>query len=132
MLIGMVKDTSTFSVIGMAELTYTVQNIESTTFQPFVLYTALAAIYVLAAFVIDFVFRTIEKSLTTPPKGRCLECADGAAAAAAGVDRASGSRRRSRWMPRSARAPSSGRPVRRSAPAGRRAGETQNEEEASD
>ena len=70
MLIGMVKDTSTFSVIGMAELTYTVQNIESTTFQPFVLYTALAAIYVTAAFVIDFVFRTIEKSLTTPPKGR--------------------------------------------------------------
>jgi His/Glu/Gln/Arg/opine family amino acid ABC transporter permease subunit len=70
MLIGMVKDTSTFSVIGMAELTYTVQNIESTTFQPFVLYTALAGIYVGAAFVIDFFFRTIEKSLTTPPKGR--------------------------------------------------------------
>jgi ABC-type amino acid transport system permease subunit len=70
MLIGMVKDTSTFSVIGMAELTYTVQNIESTTFQPFVLYTALAGIYVTAAFVIDFLFRTIEKSLTTPPKGR--------------------------------------------------------------
>jgi len=70
MFIGMVKDTSTFSVIGMLELTYTVQNIESTTFQPFVLYTALAAIYVIAAFVIDFVFRAVEKSLTTPPKGR--------------------------------------------------------------
>jgi His/Glu/Gln/Arg/opine family amino acid ABC transporter permease subunit len=70
MMIGMVKDTSTFSVIGMVELTYTVQNIESTTFQPFVLYTALAGIYVVAAFVIDFVFRAIEKSLTTPPKGR--------------------------------------------------------------
>jgi His/Glu/Gln/Arg/opine family amino acid ABC transporter permease subunit len=70
MLIGMVKDTSTFSVIGMLEVTYTVQNIESTTFQPFVLYSALAGVYVTAAFVIDFVFRTIEKSLTTPPKGR--------------------------------------------------------------
>jgi len=70
MLIGMVKDTSTFSVIGMLEVTYTVQNIESTTFQPFVLYTALASVYVIAAFAIDFVFRTIEKSLTTPPKGR--------------------------------------------------------------
>ena len=70
MLIGMVKDTSTFSVIGMLEVTYTVQNIESTTYQPFVLYTALAGVYVTAAFVIDFVFRTIEKSLTTPPKGR--------------------------------------------------------------
>lgn len=70
MFIGMVKDTSTFSVIGMVELTYTVQNIESTTFQPFVLYTALAGIYVVAAFVIDFVFRAIEKALTTPPKGR--------------------------------------------------------------
>jgi ABC-type amino acid transport system permease subunit len=70
MFIGMVKDTSTFSVIGMVELTYTVQNIESTTFQPFVLYTALAGIYVVAAFAIDFVFRAIEKALTTPPKGR--------------------------------------------------------------
>jgi len=70
MLIGMLKDTSTFSVIGLAELTYTVQNIESVTFQPFVLFTALAAVYVAAAFVIDFIFRTIEKSLTTPPKGR--------------------------------------------------------------
>jgi len=69
MLIGMLKDTSTFSVIGLAELTYTVQNIESVTFQPFVLFTALAGVYVAAAFVIDFVFRTIEKSLTTPPRG---------------------------------------------------------------
>ena len=46
------------------------QNLNSTTFQPFVLYTAAAGIYVVAAFVIDFLFRAIEKSLTTPPDGR--------------------------------------------------------------
>ena len=42
----------------------------ATTFQPFVLYTAAAGVYVVAAFVIDFIFRTIEKALTTPPSGR--------------------------------------------------------------
>jgi His/Glu/Gln/Arg/opine family amino acid ABC transporter permease subunit len=70
MFIGMVKDTSTFTVIGLLELTRVTQNINSTTFQPFVLYTAAAVLYVIAAFVIDFVFRAIEKSLSTPPKGR--------------------------------------------------------------
>ena len=45
------------------------QNLNSVTFQPFVLYTAAAGIYVLAAFAFDFIFRVIEKSLTTPPTG---------------------------------------------------------------
>ena len=44
------------------------QNINSITFQPFVLYTAAAVLYVIAAFAIDFVFRAIEKSLATPPQ----------------------------------------------------------------
>ena len=69
MFIGMVKDTSVFTIIGLLELTRVTQNINSVTFQPFVLYTAAAALYVLAAFAIDFVFRAIEKTLTTPPKG---------------------------------------------------------------
>ena len=46
------------------------QNVNSTTFQPFVLYTAAAGLYVAVAFAIDFIFRTIEKMLTTPPTGR--------------------------------------------------------------
>jgi His/Glu/Gln/Arg/opine family amino acid ABC transporter permease subunit len=69
MFIGMVKDTSTFTVIGLLEVVRVTQNLNSTTFQPFVLYTAAAGVYVVAAFVLDFVFRAIEKSLATPPVG---------------------------------------------------------------
>jgi His/Glu/Gln/Arg/opine family amino acid ABC transporter permease subunit len=69
MFIGMVKDTSTFTVIGLLEVVRVTQNLNSTTFQPFVLYTAAAGVYVVAAFVLDFIFRTIEKVLTTPPGG---------------------------------------------------------------
>lgn len=69
MFIGMVKDTSTFTIIGLVELTRVTQNINSTTFKPFVLYTAAAVFYVIAAFAIDFLFRGIEKLLTTPPSG---------------------------------------------------------------
>src|SRR5215510_4918718 len=66
MFIGMVKDTSTFTVIGLLEVVRVTQNLNSTTFQPFVLYTAAAALYVVAAFGIDLLFRTIEKLLATP------------------------------------------------------------------
>jgi His/Glu/Gln/Arg/opine family amino acid ABC transporter permease subunit len=69
MFIGMVKDTSTFTIIGLVEVVRVTQNINSTTFKPFVLYTAAAVIYVAAAFAIDFLFRGIEKLLTTPPTG---------------------------------------------------------------
>jgi His/Glu/Gln/Arg/opine family amino acid ABC transporter permease subunit len=82
MFIGMVKDTSTFTVIGLLEVVRVTQNLNSLTFQPFVLYTAAAGVYVFAAFVLDFVFRTVEKSLATPPIG--------------GVGRAATSRRRRR------------------------------------
>jgi hypothetical protein len=71
----MVKDTSTFTVIGLLELVRETQNLNSTTFQPFVLYTAAAGIYVIVAFVLDFVFRTIEKMLATPPRGRVARAA---------------------------------------------------------
>jgi polar amino acid transport system permease protein len=69
MFIGMVKDTSTFTVIGLLEVVRVTQNLVSQTFQPFVLYTAAAAIYVLAAFVIDVVFRLIEGAYASPPRG---------------------------------------------------------------
>ncbi|CAN5883510.1 N/A [soil metagenome] len=69
MFIGMVKDTSTFTVIGLLEVVRVTQNLVSTSFQPFVLYSAAAAIYIVAAFVIDFVFRLVEKSMTRPPSG---------------------------------------------------------------
>ena len=69
MFIGMVKDTSTFTVIGLLEVVRVTQNLVATTFQPFVLYTAAAIIYVLAAFAIDFVFRMIENAYVRPPMG---------------------------------------------------------------
>ena len=40
MLIGMVKDTSVFSVIGMARSHQGHENVESVTYQYFMLYTA--------------------------------------------------------------------------------------------
>lgn len=77
MFIGMVKDTSVFTVIGLLEVVRVTQNINSITFQPFVLYTAAAGLYVIAAFAIDFAFRAIEKSLTKPPKGRIAHVVHG-------------------------------------------------------
>jgi len=70
MFIGMVKDTSTFTVIGLVEVVRVTQNLNSTYFQPFVLYTAAALLYVVAAFAIDFLFRLVERVMESPPKGR--------------------------------------------------------------
>jgi len=69
MFIGMIKDTSTFTVIGLLEVVRVVQNVNAQTFQPFVLYTAAAAIYVLVAFAVDLLFRVGEGAFSTPPKG---------------------------------------------------------------
>jgi len=69
MFIGMVKDTSTFTVIGLLEVVRVTQNINSLTFQPFPLYTAAAGIYVVVAFAVDFLVRAMERLLATPPSG---------------------------------------------------------------
>jgi ABC-type amino acid transport system permease subunit len=69
MFIGMIKDTSVFQAIGAAEIIFRTQTLEQNYFQPFVLFTAAAAVYVVAAFVIDFVFRATERMLTVPPSG---------------------------------------------------------------
>jgi ABC-type arginine/histidine transport system permease subunit len=67
MLIGMIKDTSTFQAIGATEIIFRINGIENTYFQPFVLFTAAAAFYVFAAFVVDFLFRNVERAMTVPP-----------------------------------------------------------------
>jgi His/Glu/Gln/Arg/opine family amino acid ABC transporter permease subunit len=69
MFIGMIKDTSVFQVIGASELIFRTQNMENQFFQPFVLFTAAAGVYVIASFVIDYLFRTFELALTVPPSG---------------------------------------------------------------
>jgi len=70
MYIGMIKDTSTFAIIGMVEVVRVTQNLNSTYFQPFVLYTAAAGLYVAIAFLIDFIFRNVELNMAYPPRGR--------------------------------------------------------------
>jgi len=75
MFIGMVKTTSVFSVVGLLEVIHVTENIESVTFQPFVLYTVAATIYVAVAFAIDFTFRNAERALQKPAKGSLLRLA---------------------------------------------------------
>mgnify|MGYP006280492117 FL=1 len=70
MFIGMIKDTSTFAVIGLVEVVRVTQDLNSKYFQPFVLYTAAALLYVLIAFLIDFIFKIIESNFASPPTGR--------------------------------------------------------------
>ena len=77
MLIGMVKDTSVLTVIGLVEVTSVAQNIDAVTYQSFVAYTAAAGVYILAAFGVDFLFRAVEKSLSTPPQGRIAHAIHG-------------------------------------------------------
>lgn len=77
MLIGMVKDTSVLFVIGLTELFATVQNLASVSYEYFTLYTAAAILYIAIAFIVDFAFRTIEKAMQTPPRGRLARAAKG-------------------------------------------------------
>jgi His/Glu/Gln/Arg/opine family amino acid ABC transporter permease subunit len=70
MMIGRVKDTSTFVTIGLVEVVYVTESVVSTTYQPCVLYSAAAALYVSVAFVIDFLFRTLERLVGGKPSGR--------------------------------------------------------------
>ncbi len=77
MLIGMIKDTSVLFVIGLTELFATVQNLASVSYEYFTLYTAAAILYIAVAFVVDFAFRTLEKTMQTPPRGRLARTVKG-------------------------------------------------------
>ncbi|HKC26709.1 MAG TPA: amino acid ABC transporter permease [Jatrophihabitans sp.] len=69
MFIGMIKDTSTLTLIGLAEVVRNTQNLVVQNYQYFALYTAAALIYVIAAFLIDLIFKLIESGYTVPPRG---------------------------------------------------------------
>ena len=75
MLIGMVKDTSVLFIIGLMELFAVVQSLGSTSYEYFTLYTAAGLLYVAVAFLVDFIFRTVEKTMQTPPNGRLARLA---------------------------------------------------------
>jgi His/Glu/Gln/Arg/opine family amino acid ABC transporter permease subunit len=75
MYIGMLKDTSVFTIVGLVEIVRVTQNLNSLYFQPFVFFTVAAGIYVVVAFIVDFIFRLIERVLATPPRGRMARLA---------------------------------------------------------
>ncbi len=61
MLVGMVKDSSLVSVIGVGELMRQSQIAESLTFRPFELYTAAMVIYICITLAISRVATTLEQ-----------------------------------------------------------------------
>ena len=82
MFIGMVKDTSVFTVIGLLEITRVSQQANSLYYQAFVFYTAAAVIYVVIAFMLDFLFRGIERDPHDAAEGPDRAGRHGTAAAA--------------------------------------------------
>ena len=65
-LISLIKDTSLVSVIAVTELMLATKELISTTFQPFPLYMAAAAIYWLLSFAFEQVQKWMEKRMAYP------------------------------------------------------------------
>jgi len=65
-LISLIKDTSLVSVIAVTELMLATKELISTTFQPFPLYMAAAAIYWLLSFAFEQLQKRMEKRLAYP------------------------------------------------------------------
>jgi polar amino acid transport system permease protein len=62
-LVQLVKNTSLGSAIGFIELTRAGQIVTAATFQPFVVYTSVAAIYFAMCFPLSLYSRHLERSL---------------------------------------------------------------------
>jgi len=62
-LVQLVKNTSLASVIGFIELTRAGQIVNGATFQPFVVYTCVAAIYFAMCFPLSVLARHLERRL---------------------------------------------------------------------
>lgn len=65
-LISLIKDTSLVSVIAVTELMLATKELISTTFQPFPLYLAAAAVYWVLSLLFEQVQRVLEKRLAFP------------------------------------------------------------------
>ncbi|AKJ26946.1 amino acid ABC transporter permease [Caldimonas brevitalea] len=65
-LISLIKDTSLVSVIAVTELMLATKELISTTFQPFPLYLAAAAVYWVLSLAFERVQRLLEKRLAFP------------------------------------------------------------------
>ena len=68
--VGMVKDTSLVGVIGIFELYRTGQKLVSDTFQPFEVWTGIAALYIGIVVVIDMLVRLTERRLRPGARAR--------------------------------------------------------------
>lgn len=66
MFVGMIKDSSLVSVIGVFELMRQAQLAASLTFRPFEFYTVTAGVYVLLTFVVARAFAVIERRTHIP------------------------------------------------------------------
>jgi polar amino acid transport system permease protein len=62
-MVQVVKNTSLASVIGVADLTYTSKLINNSTFQPFVVFTIVAALYFIMCFPLAWWSRKLEDRL---------------------------------------------------------------------
>ena len=62
-MVQIVKNTSLSSVIGVADLTYTSKLINNSTFQPFIVFTLVAALYFLMCFPLAWWSRKLEDRL---------------------------------------------------------------------
>jgi His/Glu/Gln/Arg/opine family amino acid ABC transporter permease subunit len=63
MFIGMVKDSSLVSIIGVAELVRTTQLLVSQTFRPFEFYTAAVLVYLAVTLVLSYAVKVLERRL---------------------------------------------------------------------
>jgi len=66
MFVGMIKDSSLVSVIGVFELMRQAQLAASLTFRPFEFYTVTAAVYILLTFLIARALLVVERRLHIP------------------------------------------------------------------
>jgi ABC-type amino acid transport system permease subunit len=66
MFVGMIKDSSLVSVIGVFELMRQAQLAASLTFRPFEFYTVTAAVYIALTFAVARALALIERRLHIP------------------------------------------------------------------
>jgi hypothetical protein len=63
MFVGMVKDSSLVSIIGVAELVRNTQLLVSQTFRPFEFYTAAVLFYVAITLALSYLMKVLERRL---------------------------------------------------------------------
>ncbi len=63
-IISILRNTSILSAITVVELTHVTQLAISSTFQPFLFYFILSSIYILLSFIIQAIFKVIEKRIS--------------------------------------------------------------------